>query len=659
MNPASRHYGSWTEPGYFRTLFYILSVVVIAVMGSLSPDYGQTGDEWLQLEYGRHIWNYFVHGDPRALNYDDMSLQYLGQQFYGGLFDFGTEILHQWFPAIPHLTLRHFVNALMGAVMMIFTGLLARRISGRWSIGLLALLFMVFSPRIFGESMNNPKDIPFATGFIMGIYGLLALVQEVKTRRLWRAALWVTLGFGIAFGVRSAGGLLFGGYVGVFLVLRYLLNKEWRADIGDQSYIWTKKLSWALVLSLVLGYIIGLLAWPWGLASPIANPLQSLSEMTNRETQIRVLFEGAYRMNYAMPWYYEFKWMVITNPLIVILGILGFFVLWMPAARRYGWDMTLFVVFAAFFPLFYMIYKNSSVYDSWRHVFFLYPFWVIMASLAVDLILDRLPQGRAPYLAWALAVLALLPEIFWTIRSHPNQYVYFNALQGGVKGAYGQYDLDYYQNTGKQAADWIRENVEPLPDRKIILLSNMMGFDKYFLPDTAWIEYRYGRYANRHHLEWDYYVSNPRYLPAVQMQQRIWPPPNTIHTIDVDGVPLAAIMENSTQAGIQAKAAFDSSQYGAAAAHYAQYLDMDPTDEQAWINYAICLASVGQGQQAIEAVNQACLLDDRRPDFYEILAQIHSIRGDAAAAQQARNKVWEINQILEESMTPPGRGKRP
>src|SRR5690606_10488490 len=186
----------------------------------------------------------------------------------------------------------------------------------------------------------------------------------------------------------------------------YLLNKEWRADIGDQSYIWTKKLSWALVLSLVLGYIIGLLAWPWGLASPIANPLQSLSEMTNQETQLRVLFEGSYRMNYAMPWYYEFKWMILTNPLIVLAAMLAFFALGRSAAKKYGMDMSLFLVFAAFFPIFCMIYMISIVSASWRHVFFPYPFCVFMAALAIDLILDRFPARRPRCLILGLAVLA-------------------------------------------------------------------------------------------------------------------------------------------------------------------------------------------------------------------------------------------------------------
>ncbi|RYF02907.1 MAG: hypothetical protein EOO77_31885, partial [Oxalobacteraceae bacterium] len=38
----------------------------------------QPGDEWLQIEYGQHIWNYFFKGDQQALNYDAMSLQYQG-----------------------------------------------------------------------------------------------------------------------------------------------------------------------------------------------------------------------------------------------------------------------------------------------------------------------------------------------------------------------------------------------------------------------------------------------------------------------------------------------------------------------------------------------------------------------------------------------------
>jgi hypothetical protein len=45
------------------------------------------------------------------------------------------------------------------------------------------------------------------------------------------------------------------------------------------------------------------------------------------------------------------------------------------------------------------------------------------------------------------------------ISNHPNQYIYFNELYGGVEKAFGYYELDYYQNSGKVGTDWIKENV--------------------------------------------------------------------------------------------------------------------------------------------------------------------------------------------------------
>ncbi len=64
------------ESRYWKLSFLIISTLIMVIMPLLSKDYGQSGDEWLQLEYGQHIWNYFFKGDQQALDYDHMSLQY-------------------------------------------------------------------------------------------------------------------------------------------------------------------------------------------------------------------------------------------------------------------------------------------------------------------------------------------------------------------------------------------------------------------------------------------------------------------------------------------------------------------------------------------------------------------------------------------------------
>jgi hypothetical protein len=50
--------------------------------------------------------------------------------------------------------------------------------------------------------------------------------------------------------------------------------------------------------------------------------------------------------------------------------------------------------------------------------------------------------------------LGLLEPALFQWRNHPNQAVYFNALAGGPRGAFGRYELDYWGNSVLQAARW-------------------------------------------------------------------------------------------------------------------------------------------------------------------------------------------------------------
>jgi len=630
------------EAKYFKYLFYLISVCLLVIMPFLSKDYGQSGDEWLQIEYGQHIWNYFHNGDQRALNYDDMSLQYQGQQFYGGFFDYTTELLHHAMPNIQLLHLRHFINALMGALMMIFTGLFAFRLSKKWSVGLIALLFIAFSPRIFGESMNNPKDIPLGFGFILGMYAWLAFLQDFP-KKSWLNLIGVAIGFGVAFGVRSAGGLLQVAYFGVLSLLYFFINKDFKTSVTANNNQLLKKGMLFLAGALVVGYIIGLLTWPWGLQSPLSHPLESLKEMTNRSVTLRVFFEGVFRPNSHQPWYYELKWMLISNPIIVVLGVVLFLALWTRVKKTYGMFPLLFLLFAAFFTPLYMIYKKSSVHDTWRHLFFIYPFWVAMAALGVSIVSDFIKSKQAQLIPFLIAVLGLTPAIAWTIKEHPNQYVYFNEFVGGIEGANGYYDTDYYQNTGLQAANWIIKNAKKKPNGKVLVGSNMLGFDKYFAKDSTWINWYYVRYNERHQKDWDYYVTYSRYISAEQLQQGTWPPANAVHVIKAGGVPIAAVLERKSLISVEAAAAFQQKDFAKAATLYSEYLAKETEDENAWANAAIAYASIGQMDQAVSALNKAIKIDAGRADFFQVLAQIYQAKGDN---QQAQNAMNQANAIL-------------
>lgn len=627
----------------WKMAFLIISALIVIIMPLLSHSYGQTGDEWLQIEYGQHVFNYFFHGDKQALDYTNRQLQYSHQEYYGGLYDYPLTILHHWFPSINILTLRHFFNALYGAVMMIFTGLLARKISNKWSVGLLALLFMIFSPRMFGESMNNPKDIPYAAGFVIGAYFFISYLKDFPNK-LWRNAIGLAIGWGIAFGVRSAGGILLLAYMGLFSLLYYFLNKEFKARLTANKGELLKRGILILGAGILIGYVMGLACWPWGLQSPISHPLESLQGMTNREAYLKVLFEGVYYWSNGMPWYYEFKWILISNPLVVIAGVILGLVFVMKLKKDYSLFFIGFVIFSAFFPLLYMIYKHSTVYDTWRHVFFVYPFWVTLAALGWDATRQFVKKENLQWLPIGIAMLCLLPAVLWTIRSHPNQGVYFNELVGGVKGAYSNYDLDYYQNTQKQQAEWIIHNVpHPPAGQKIKVRSNMSGIDNAFKEDSSWIDAAYLRYNDRNSKDWDYYIDNPRYISVEELQNDKWPPQNVVHTVAVDGVPLSVVIQQKSKAGVEASAALQRKDYITAAQKYAEYIKTDTTDDNVYADYAIALANTAQIDAAIGAMRRATDIDPGNAQYYSILAQLYHAKGDKANEQQASEAAQSIN----------------
>jgi tetratricopeptide (TPR) repeat protein len=311
------------------------------------------------------------------------------------------------------------------------------------------------------------------------------------------------------------------------------------------------------------------------------------------------------------------------------------------------------------------MYKHSTVYDTWRHVFFVYPFWAVAAAIGWDTLSTFIKDEKKKWIPVAIAFAGLLPTVIWTIHSHPNQYTYFNQfsmfdrmalknsdqekyadleVMGGMKGAYGFYDIDYYQNSGRQAAEWILKNVKPILGRKILVRSNMGGFDKYFANDTSWIMNDYGRYGERHWKDWDYYVAYPRYISTELMQHNKWNLQNTIHAVTLDGVPLCVVLKRTSYAGTAANDAYIKKDYATAAQKYAEYIAQDTTDEFAYLTYGVALANIGQVDAAITQVNKAIKLDPSRPDFYDILSQLYMSTGNQQAAQQAKTIGLELTQ---------------
>ncbi len=97
---------------------------------------------------------------------------------------------------------------------------------------------------------------------------------------------------------------------------------------------------------------------------------------------------------------------------------------------------------AVILPLGFIIVWHSTLYDGIRHVLFVIPPLAVIAAaglLRLAPLVRRLPLISAAiggaYVGVSVWMLAVL---------HPLEYIATNALAGGVAGAQGRFDLDYW-----------------------------------------------------------------------------------------------------------------------------------------------------------------------------------------------------------------------
>lgn len=624
----------------WQRIFIILSALSLILMPLFSTSHGMCGDEWTLIIYGNDIYNYFFNASDVALDYDKQNwAQVAGLHYYGGLYDFVVTFLHKtFFASADELTVRHMFNSLFGAGLFIFTGLLAKHFGG-WRAGVFAFIFMALSPRIFGESMNNPKDIPFAFANVFFLYYLMQYISTFgNTKAQWKNALLMGLGFGMATGFRI-GGILMIPYTFLFLGVYFLWNAEFQNKVKANTSQAFKIVAANLALTFALGYIIGIIFWPWALQEPLSRPLEALEAMTNRQVPLRMLYKGEYIMNTEVPNTYTLNWIFISSPIFILISFLISAILIKPLSKKYRKEDLFLLFFTLIFPISYAVYKDSVLHDTWRHFFFAYPGMVILAALLSHYFVEKFAaQKTIQYATIAVIIIGMSLPFIWMLKSFPNEYVYFNEFAGGIKKAFGYYELDYYQNSGKQAADWIKKNAKS-KDGKTIVASDLSQVFRYFQQDTNKFEAPYCSYKLRDTKDWDYYITYSRYQPISQLEAGTWPPANAAHVIYVEGVPISAVLERKTKLDMAANKAFELQKLDTAFLLYQKAVNIDASNDAVLVKYATTFAMKGDIQNALMVLDQAIKINPDNPSIYNIQMQIYRSVGDNTKAQEAENKL--------------------
>mgnify|MGYP000514679752 CR=1 FL=1 len=154
-------------------------------MLSLSFGSGINADDKFQVDYSQKLVNYYgtFGKDTAALNIPDGNMH-----LYGGFFEtltgFASKVMGYETATLAYHNVRHASSAVLGWVAILCAALFAQLIAG-WRAGLFTLIIMLLSPRFVGDSLMNPKDIPFAAGYMMAIYNMAAVLERLPNPRRW------------------------------------------------------------------------------------------------------------------------------------------------------------------------------------------------------------------------------------------------------------------------------------------------------------------------------------------------------------------------------------------------------------------------------------------------------------------------------------------
>jgi hypothetical protein len=595
-----------------KYIFYFSSAFLLVLMLVLSKNAGISCDEVLHYDQSVYVYNYFAtHGqDKAALNTPVTNLKYYGQSC-----DNIVTILTKWFKIDDIYGFRHIISTILGWLLFVITALFAIWLTD-YKTGLLVLFLFAVSPTFMGHAQNNLKDIPFALAYIASIYFMMKFLfseQKLSYHNLILLAAAITFSISI-----RAGGLLLLCYLFFFFFLFYFVRyfTEKRVDSSEIR----KKFFWICLITII-SWFLGILLWPYALQSPVKNVIESYRVMAHYPLTFRQIFEGKVEWSDYMPWYYLLKSMAITVPIVVTSGFIIFFVFIKSRLTLNNLLKYIFILFTIFFPIVFVFYEKSNIYSSWRQFLFLYPGIVLLAAIGYRSLIEHV---RGIYLKSGVVVLLVLLSIHpvkFMLKNPMFYYLYYNQLVGGLKGAYSNYETDYYYISQTVASEWLIDYLRnKMPGTKVKVKATYT-VDWQFRKHPE-IETSYFRYEEKSLSDWDYAIVANRYISPYKLKKNIWPPKNAIHLIYADNVPVGAIIERRTKDDYAGYQALTEGKNEEAVNSFEKALKVDDQDEMIFYNFAAALYKSGNYQKADSVLKKGLEIN---PDFELILMYLGNI----------------------------------
>ena len=283
----------------------------------------------------------------------------------------------------------------------------------------------------------------------------------------------------------------------------------------------------AMAIYAMLAIFVMYATWPYLWSNPIGHLAETVTIMSRHFWNGTVLFNGIEYAATDLPSSYMPILLAIqlTEPVWMLCAIgLAVAVYGVIKKRQRSRDLFALTIIWLIIPLVTFIVLQPTMFDNFRHSFFILPMVFVLVGIALDQVKHPLLQG--------LLILALIaPGVIGIIRLHPYEYVYYNSFAGGVGGAFRKFELDYWGTSYREIALELN-NIAP-PNSRVWLEGPMHIFEIYARPDME----TYSTYEVERADHYDYVVTLSRYNDDLQVYLDV----PTIFSVTRDNAVLAVI----------------------------------------------------------------------------------------------------------------------
>lgn len=404
--------------------------------------YGIAWDEHLQRTIGETCYDYIVNGNQFYLqdaNKDHgvlIELPLFAIEKIFNIKDFGNIYL-----------IRHVICHILFLFGCVYLYKLINSLYNNKTLAICGFLILLLHPTIYTHSFFNSKDVPFLTLTILFFYQFHLAFRDKKTYQ------FILLGLSLALLISlRIMGVMHVAFTLFFLTIQIAFN------IKDKIFFKKQTIYIIILLSSTVLFTISL--WPALWKHPISNFIEIFGSFSKFRWDSTVLYLGENVNGQNLPWHYSIIWFLINNPICYLLiGFIGI-IMFITKFKIFNLNQdetrnNLLYFFSFISPVLSIIILKSVIFDGWRHIFFIYPAFILMAIYALNILL----QSKFKKISVIALASSFSFVIFFITSNFPNQHVYFNEIVP-KKDEYirHNFEMDYWGVTYKQALEYILQN---------------------------------------------------------------------------------------------------------------------------------------------------------------------------------------------------------